>query len=126
MPLIIPVEYAPAIQIVYVIMGIAASLMAIIGGVLVIVTKIKKARENPAQQKPKYFKIEKNAVLLAPFPIVKSPKGYIYSLDKKPKDRILYCGKCCMATSKRIPLSETGSRFSKELVCPDCETVYGK
>jgi len=58
--------------------------------------------------------------------MVKSPKGYVYHPDQDPKTRTLFCGKCYMAASKRIPLSETGSRFCKELVCPDCQTIYSK
>jgi hypothetical protein len=74
--------------------------------------------KNTKQQLAKYPKIEKNAVLLAPFPIVKSPKGYIYYPENK---KILYCGKCYASPSNMTPLEKAGF---KKYICPACKTVY--
>jgi hypothetical protein len=70
------------------------------------------------KNKMQYARLEKNAVILSPFPIVKSPKGYIYFLDNKKK---LYCGQCYVSPSNLTPLEKTGF---KKYICPACKTVY--
>ena len=108
------------------IFALVTSIIFISSSVIVIIRKVGKAIKYKATRNKKAFKIEKNAVILAPFPLVKSPKGYIYGIDQDPKTGTLFCGNCYTATSKRIPLDKTGGRFSKELVCPDCQTIYSK
>jgi hypothetical protein len=54
---------------------IASSLLLIT--IVKIFSIIGKKIKNTKQQLAKYPKIEKNAVLMSPFPIVKSPKGYM-------------------------------------------------
>jgi len=69
------------------------------------------------------LKMEKNAVILFPFPILKSPKGYLFNVEGKKK---LYCEKCYSSKdSKFIQLVKTG-RFSRKYVCPVCNTEYKK
>jgi hypothetical protein len=87
-----------------------------------IISKIYDTIKKEKQQHKLYPKIEKNAVLLAPFPIVKSPKGYIYYPDSKKKT--LYCGKCYTSPSNLTLLIKTGGRLSKKYVCPVCKTEY--
>jgi hypothetical protein len=68
------------------------------------------------------IKMEKNAVFMSPFPIFKSPNGYIYEISGGKKN--LFCGECYSSPSKLIRLKRIGGRFSKKYICPSCNTEY--
>ena len=124
MPLIVPMAYVDVITRIVQIIGTIAASISIVIGIRKIIEAIKKPKGNEKQQKPKYFKIEKNAVPLPGIPMVKSPKGYVYQPDQHPKKRTLYCGNCYKMPSNLLPLNKTGGLFSKEMVCPACKTIY--
>ena len=67
-------------------------------------------------------KMEKNTVFLTPFPIVKSPKNYLYFLDDKK--RTPHCVNCSTPPNL-VPLKRIG-KFSKKYVCLICNTKYKK
>ena len=105
------------ITIIAVILGAIASLCSII-------LFIKSITKN-VKPKIKQDKIRKNKTLMTPFPIVKSPKGYLYFYERKPKkDRTYYCGNCYSNPSAMIPLEKTSNIFNRKLTCPACKTEY--
>ena len=118
--------YVAVITLIATIMGIIAASMSIAIGIWRIIEATKKPKGNEKQQQRKYFKMEKNAVILAPFPLVKSPKGYIYEINQHPKKRTLYCGNCYTTLSKLTPLKKVGSFSPKKVICHTCKTIYKK